>query len=443
VGEQRIVTQRTLVPDDARGKIGGVRAFRRRLPWIALSVAGILTALVFAGLIAAVAFTQLGLGHSLCAGAFALAALTLAIDELMSIAPIRADDQGLRFWSWRGRVWLPWSSVGLVGYSGNELVLQGSPRGLRVRLNRLADRALFMERIRTSVRPGVIRLTEREERLLMRGKNPFLGERIVQRAKKAKRSSAATYRDTADARVPTVTFREIAPPRWVLWVVMAPLTLGVAFGAVSKDLPPVIGIAFVGAVVGCFVFGRVWARWQASRTMRHVIALFGPEVRPRSDGFESADGAWRHRRADLDEADRFFGGHAHWERIEPGTGETIESYRVPLDIVHASAPDPLARAFAMAERPVATRRFFEGKPAALGGRPTAIEKEIVALLLSEHKDGVVLHRFDRGRRSIGDTWHPDRAAAEAQAKAELGDALGTWRMVTQLQVPLAWWPAGA
>lgn len=431
------------MPGEARGKIDDVRVFRRKLRWIALSLGVSLVSVGFAAMILAVALTNLGLGPSLCAGCFALGALALAIDELIGVAAIRADDEGVRYWSWRGRVRLPWSKIGLVGYSGSDLVLQGAPRGLRVRLDRLADGAGFMERVRTSVRPGVLRLTEREERLLLRGKNPFLGQRIVQRAKRKQTSVAASYRDTADARVPTATYREVASPRWVLWIVVGAITLGFVGAAVSKDLPPVIVISFVGAVIGCFVLGRMWARWQGTRALRHVIALFGTEVRPRDDGFESADGTWRHRRGDDDEADRFFGGHAHWERVDPSTGETLESYRVPLDIVHASAHPPLAQAFAMAERPVATARFFEGKPVALGGRPKPIDAEIVALLLSEHRGGVVLHRFDRGRRSIGDTWHPDRAAAEAQARAELGDALGTWRMVTQVQVPLAWWPARA
>ena len=431
----------TLVPDEARGKLLGVTVFRRKLLWALAARAFGLLMMGVGAMVASVAFVGLGLGPTLFAAALAFGAFALGIGEWIKSAAIRTDDEGLRFWSWRGRVRLAWASVGRVIYSGNELVLQGAPHGLRLRLNRFADGAGLMDVIRTSVSPRVLHLTEREERLLLRGRSPSLGQRVIRRAKKAKPSAAATYRDTADARAPTATFREIASPRWVLWIVATPFVIGVMMAATSKGHAPITSFAIGGGTLGLsFVAGRVWARWHASRAMRHVLALFGPEVRPRADGFESTDGAWRHRRADYDDADRFFGGHAHWERIEAATGETLQSYRVPLDIVHASAHEPLAQAFALADRPVETTRFFEGKPALLGGRPTAINGPIVALLMSEHREGVMLHRFDRARRSIGDTWHVDRAAAEAQAKAELGDALGTWRMVTQMQVPLAWWP---
>lgn len=198
----------------------------------------------------------------------------------------------------------------------------------------------------------------------------------------------------------------------------------------SVALTSVAGAALAGSVELAVLAGA-----GAVAAVTHGVRALGQRRRHRavarflgSDLVIEAAGCWTtpdgRRRVRVMPGDE----HARFERLDPHTGETLESFRGPSP----AAPPPPDEAV-IVERVVATvhgrpldPRCFTGLPPALGGRFARLE-EVRLVAMDVRRDGVLIERLDGDGQLVGDTWHPDLAAARRQLEAEYGGHLGRWR----------------
>lgn len=62
---------------------------------------------------------------------------------------------------------------------------------------------------------------------------------------------------------------------------------------------------------------------------------------------------------------------------------------------------------------------------------TALPLPVVIVLETCARGDATLTRFDVRGDFCGNTWHASESAAEAQARTEFGDALGTWTTIPE------------
>lgn len=200
-----------------------------------------------------------------------------------------------------------------------------------------------------------------------------------------------------------------------------------------RDVTPVVsvaGLAGAGALVagpvelaalaGAGALAAAAQLWRSRRSRADdeaLLAFLGDAVLEGPGAWTSLDGERRLRVVEGDPWPR-------WERLDPSTGQTLASHRVPA--LEAPTPAPVetlerraARVFGRPRRP----RCFASSPLEL--ERIAVEPAELVLVVLRH--GTRLERRDREGRLLGDTLHTDADDARRALAFEHPEGVGKWR----------------
>lgn len=383
-------------------------------------------------------FSDIG-GAALAATAF-LAAISGARAWVRS--NVALEDRALRVRSGMVSTTVAWTDVDAVRVEGAYLVVQAGDRRLVVDPARFACPADVLEWIRRRVPLDAwsvdaraaeeIAYGERSARYAL-SSGPVASEEVV------------GYRDSAGSSGP-VDVASLFPParldrRRDVRVSDVLLAVGGLLAAMAGALLVAqrergAELFLVGGVVGMGYAGhRVYTRVvdltarQLDRARRNA-AFVGHQVRVASGTWTSLDGTRRRRHHPADLLDPWEGSHQHYERLDPDTGETLESFSGTSAGVYEGAAVARVREVGVLSRPIDSGRHYGGFPRELdqwAPHPAVGRGAARVLVVDTHSGAVFVHRFAEDRIPVGDTMHADRAAAMRQIASEYPGEAITWQ----------------
>ena len=368
-------------------------------------------------------------------GGAALAATVL----LAAISGVRAwvrsnvalEDQALRVRAGTVSTTIAWKEVDSVRVEGAWLVVRAGARRLVVDPARFADPAAVLDWIRRRVPLDAWSVDARAAMELTYGER---ANRYKLASQASAREAAAGYRESAGPRGPVDVASLFPPFRFdrrrdvqVSDVLLACVGMAAAITGVlllaqrGAELLVVGGVATLG-----YVGHRVRARFvdiaerQLDRARRNA-AFVGEQVRVATGTWTSLDGTRRRRHHPVDLVDPWEGSHQHYERLDPDTGETLESFVGTSAGVYEGAAVARARQVGVLSRPIDSGRHHDGFPPEVdqwAPRPAVPRGAARILVVDTHTGAVFVHRFSDDRLPVGDTMHSDRAEAMRQIASE-------------------------
>ncbi len=188
-----------------------------------------------------------------------------------------------------------------------------------------------------------------------------------------------------------------------------------------------VGHAELSTLLGAGAVALGAHLWRAVRgpSRRDALEVFvGDRALEGRGVWMSPDGARRVRAVRHDPWPR-------WERLDPYTGETLASHRVPLSTAPTAATFDVieqraARVYGRPRRP----RCFLSVPRELTPGP-AVPAEPDWIVVVTHRRGVLLERRDREGRLLGDTLHDHLDDALRALAVEHPEGVGRWRAVPE------------
>ncbi|AKF08527.1 hypothetical protein [Sandaracinus amylolyticus] len=359
------------------------------------------------------------------------------------------DDTALHTYvGWRVRS-IPWSEVTSVTVEGRRVVV--TSRGARTGLDprRFAHPDAMLRFVRDRVGLDAWTLDERTMLALALGPPA----RPAPLPSRTRGDAPAGYREPPRASGPVAVATLFPLPRFgradvsAVDVALGGAVLAAAGVALSLPEPWRSGVfvATIGAVAALAY--RVRARFVVKREMQRARALrnaafVGGLVRIAHGAWTSLDGTRRRRHHAVDLVDPWGGSHQHYERIDPTTGETLESYLATSAGVFEGDARPRTREVGVLPQPIDSKRHFDGFPPELA---RWIDREAIprgaakVLVIDTYADAVFVHRFSASRDCVGDTMHADRDAAMRQLASEYPGVHIEWKPVDPAAGRWAFW----